>query len=323
MQYHQNQSTDSQLLDVYSQTIVAVAEKASQAVGNIIVTQRGQRNVPPGQPSGTGSGFLISPEGFLVTNSHVVAQAESIKVALQDGRTFDAELRGDDPATDIALLKISGNQFQSVSFTDSDRLKVGQIAVAMGNPYGFQYSLTAGVVSALGRTLRSGSGRLIDDVIQTDAALNPGNSGGPLLNSAGQVIGVNTAIIKPAQGICFAVSSNLAQFVVTSLLQHGKVHRGFLGIAGQTLTLPARFADLLQRNETGAVQIIEVDANTPAAEIGLQKGDLLVQLNGKPVDSIDTLHQLLSADSIGKTLPVWVVRGGTQLLQLHITPRGM
>jgi S1-C subfamily serine protease len=202
MQYQQNQTSDGQLLDVYSQTIVSVAEKASQAVANIIVTQKGQRNVPAGQPSGTGSGFLISPEGYLVTNSHVVAQAESIKIALQDGRTFDAELRGDDPATDIALLKIYGAApFQSVSFTDSDRLKVGQIAVALGNPYGFQYSLTAGVVSALGRTLRSGSGRLIDDVIQTDAALNPGNSGGPLLNSMGEVIGVNTAIIKPAQGI--------------------------------------------------------------------------------------------------------------------------
>ena len=197
-------------------------------------------------------------------------------------------------------------------------MQVGQIAVALGNPFGFQYSLTAGVVSALGRTLRTASGRLIDDVIQTDAALNPGSSGGPLLNSAGYVIGVNTAIIKPAQGICFAVSSNLAQYVVSNLMQHGKVFRGLIGIAGQTLSLPPRLVETMERNSTGAVQIIEIEANKPAAMGGLQKGDLIVQMNGKLVDSIDALHKLLDADTIGKKCSIWVLRNGAQLLQLEV-----
>jgi S1-C subfamily serine protease len=316
-----NISSDAQLLDSYSQTIVQVAEKASMSVGNIMVVLKNQ---PANQanPGGTGSGFFISPDGYMVTNSHVIANAAEIKVVLQDGRAYTAELRGDDPATDIALLKLPSDLYTSVSFADSDKLKVGQIAVALGNPYGFQYSLTAGVVSALGRTLRSGSGRLIDDVIQTDAALNPGNSGGPLLNSHGNVIGVNTAIIKPAQGICFAVSSNMAQFVVTNLIQYGKVRRGFIGIAGQTLTLPPKLIETLERTATGAVQIIDIDQNTPAAQAGLLKGDLIVQLNGKPVDSIDTLHKLLDIDSIGKRMPIWVLRGGTQLLQMEVIPGG-
>lgn len=315
---------DSTLLDAYSQTIVSVAQKSSPAVGQIIVTQHNAPKGPDGRPmpQGTGSGFIISPEGYVVTNSHVVAQAIAIQVVLQDGRTFQADLKGDDPATDLALLKITGDQLNYVSFADSDKLQVGQIAVALGNPFGFQYSLTAGIVSALGRTLRTGSGRLIDDVIQTDAALNPGNSGGPLLNSHGQVIGVNTAIIKPAQGICFAVSSNLAQYVVDQLRASGKVLRGLIGIAGQTLSLPPKLMETLQRNTTGAVQIIEVEPNSPAAMAGLYKGDLIVQLNGKQIDSIDTLHKMLDVKSIGQKWNIWVLRNGTQLVQGEIVPKG-
>jgi S1-C subfamily serine protease len=311
------QYTDSQLLDAYSQTIVSVAEKASMAVANVTIAQA---NGPQGQNSGNGSAFLISPEGYLVTNSHVVAGGNKFVVSLQDGRTFDATLHGNDHATDLALIKISGQSLQYIQFADSDKLKVGQIAVALGNPFGFQYSLTAGVVSALGRTLRTGSGRLIDDVIQTDAALNPGNSGGPLLNSAGQVIGVNTAIIKPAQGICFAVSSNLAQYVVTNLLQYGKVHRGVLGIAGQTIQLPLEWLPNLQRVVSGAVQVLEIDANASAANV-LIPGDCILQFNHTMIDSIDTLHKVLDANSIGKTCTIKVLRNRNQMIQMDIVPR--
>jgi S1-C subfamily serine protease len=321
----QNLSGDGALLDAYSQTIVSVAQKSSMAVGNVMVTPITGPKGADGKAiaQGAGSGFLMSAEGLIVTNSHVVTGAAAIHVALQDGRSFAAELLGDDPATDLALLKISGDPFSYISFSDSDKLQVGQIAVALGNPFGFQYSLTAGVVSALGRSLRTASGRLIDDVIQTDAALNPGNSGGPLLNSSGYVIGVNTAIIKPAQGICFAVSSNLAQYVVSNLIQYGKVLRGYIGIAGQTLTLPPMLVDRLGLQRSGAVQVIELDAHTPAARAGLLKGDLIIQFNAQQIDSIDALHKVLDSSSIGKKSSIRVLRGGNQLLSYDIVPQGL
>ena len=235
-EHTQPPKTDGELLDAYSQTVVGVAQKVSDAVVHINVNMPG-RPANRRQKNGSGSGFIISSDGYVVTNSHVVSGAKSISVSLQDGSEFTATLVGNDPTTDVAVLQINGKNLTSLRFGDSDRLQVGQIAVAIGNPYGFQYSLTAGVVSALGRTLRSESGRLIDDVIQTDAALNPGNSGGPLVDSRGEVIGVNTAVILPAQGLCFAVASNLVQYVVGKLIIEGKVRRGYIGISGQVVRI--------------------------------------------------------------------------------------
>lgn len=232
--FHSSTYTDDELLDAYSQTVVGVAQRVSDAVVQIHA-HKPSRQGNNRQGGGTGSGFIISSDGLVVTNSHVVNGAQKVEVSLQDGRKFLAKPIGDDPATDIAVVQIHGEGLTTAAFGNSEHLQVGQIAIAIGNPYGFQYSLTAGVVSALGRSLRTETGRLIDNVIQTDAALNPGNSGGPLVNSKGLVIGVNTAVILPAQGICFAVASNLVQYVVGKLVLHGKVRRGFIGIAGQVI----------------------------------------------------------------------------------------
>src|ERR1039458_7595485 len=222
------QQDDGYILDVYSNTVIAAAKKISPTIANIKVKNKPAQNGKPGTRQNEiagGSGFVITPDGFVVTNSHVIHSAEHIEVSLTDGRTFSAEIVGDDPATDLAVIKIDANKLTTAGFGDSNRLQVGQIAIAMGNPYGFEYSVTAGVISALGRTLRSASGRLIDNVLQTDAALNPGNSGGPLVDSTGAVIGINTAVILPAQGICFAIASNTAQHVVTKLVTEGVVRR--------------------------------------------------------------------------------------------------
>ncbi|MFQ5446231.1 MAG: S1C family serine protease, partial [Saprospiraceae bacterium] len=262
----------------------------------------------PQQP--TGSGFVISSDGFVVTNSHVVSNATKIDVTLQDGRTFTGQLTGDDPATDIAILQIDGDNLRPAQFSNSDELQVGQLAVAIGNPYGFQYSVTAGVVSALGRTLRSESGRLIDDVIQTDAALNPGNSGGPLVNSQGQVIGVNTAVILHAQGLCFAVSSNLAQYVAGKLIMDGKVRRAYIGIAGQTVPLNPRSVSYHQLPTTSGVLIQSVEPDSPAYNSELHTGDIIVGLNEKPIHSIDDLHKLLNQYTIGKKTSITILRQG-------------
>jgi S1-C subfamily serine protease len=317
--------TDGELLDAYSRTVTGVAQRVSDAVVHLKVTkkqpanQRPQQPRNPGDPNGSGSGFIISSDGFLVTNSHVVNGAERIEAALPDGRQFAARVVGDDPATDIAVVKIDGDNLSTLTFGASDRLQVGQIAIAIGNPYGFQYTLTAGVVSALGRTLRSQNGRLIDDVIQTDAALNPGNSGGPLVDSRGLVIGVNTAVILPAQGLCFAVASNLAEFVVGQLILQGRVRRGYLGISAQTVTLPPKWLTSLQLNSTGGVQIQQIEPDGPARNAQLQAGDVIVQLEGRPVGSIDALHKLLDERSIGRALSVWVLRNGS-LQSLSVTP---
>ena len=238
---------------------------------------------------------------------------------MPDGRSFSARIVGDDPATDLAVVKIDGDNLATIGFGASDRLKVGQIAIAIGNPYGFQYSLTAGVVSALGRTLRTQTGRLIDDVIQTDAALNPGNSGGPLVNSFGEVIGVNTAVILPAQGICFAVASNLAEFVVGKLILEGRVRRGYLGIGAQTVPLPPKWLNALQLQTAGGIQVQSVEADGPAGNSGLRAGDVIVQFEGKPIDSIDALHKALDEHTIGRTIRIWVIRDGA-LKNLEVTP---
>ncbi len=303
---------DDNLLDAYSQTVTRVARTVSNAVVHLNVTKpNNQRNAQqPNNPAGTGSGFIISSDGYMVTNSHVVNGATRIEASLPDGRTFLAHTLGDDPATDIAVLKIDGENLATMAFGESDRLQVGQIAIAIGNPFGFQYSVTAGVVSALGRTLRSQNGRLIDDVIQTDAALNPGNSGGPLVDSYGRVIGVNTAVILPAQGLCFAVASNLAKFVVGKLILEGRVRRGYIGIGAQAVPLPPKWLNALEVATKGGIQIQTVESGGPAQLAGILPGDVLVQFEGKPVDSIDLLHKTLNEESIGRKISVWLLRDG-------------
>ena len=273
-------------------------------------------------PYGTGSGFIISSDGYIVTNCHVVSGSKRIEVNLQDGRHFFARLVGLDPATDIAVLQISAERLATVSFGDSDRLQVGQLAVAIGNPYGFQYSLTAGVVSALGRTLRSESGRLIDDVIQTDAALNPGNSGGPLVDSHGRVIGVNTAVILPAQGLCFAVASNLAKFVVGKLILDGKVRRGYIGIAGQTVQLNIKYVQYHGLDIRSGVLVQQIEPDGPAINTGLQLNDLIIAFNQKQVASIDDLHKVLDDTAIGKSCELTVLRSGRKE-RLKVVPAEM
>ena len=317
---------DDYLLDAYSQTVTGVARRVSNAVVHLKVQKpmpQNRRQSPPawgdGRGAGTGSGFVISTDGFVVTNSHVVNGATQIEATLPDGRSFQARTIGDDPATDVAVVKIDGDNLATLAFGESDRLQVGQIAIAIGNPFGFQYSVTAGVVSALGRTLRSQNGRLIDDVIQTDAALNPGNSGGPLIDSFGNVIGVNTAVILPAQGLCFAVASNLAKFVVGKLILEGRVRRGFLGIAAQAVPLPAKWTQTLELPTKGGIQIQNVEANGPANNSGLLAGDIIVQFEGKPIDSIDELHKALDETTIGRKSNLWVLRDGS-LKSVSVVP---
>ncbi|MBD2752977.1 S1C family serine protease [Spirosoma validum] len=314
---------DSVLLDAYSNTVVNVAKKVSPSVVQIKVsgrvadaTSERKNAVPPQRRSpgrderdgGTGSGFIISSDGYIITNNHVVAGASTITVSLPDSREYEATLIGRDPATDIAVIKIYADNLRAIRFADSKQLQVGQIAIAIGNPYGFQYSLTTGVVSALGRTLRSESGRLIDDVIQTDAALNPGNSGGPLVNSYGDVIGVNTAVILPAQGICFAVSSNLAALVAGKLIMNGRVRRGYLGISGQLINLTERIKQYNQLNVRTGVMIVSVEPDGIAGNGDLQQGDIIVGFNDQPIASVDDLHRLLTDDTIGRQIQLTVLR---------------
>ncbi|WP_128543664.1 S1C family serine protease [Larkinella soli] len=304
---------DAPLLDAYSNTVVNVAKKVSQSVVQIKVSGRRPEGRPndrrrsPGD-GGTGSGFVISSDGYVITNNHVVAGASRIEVALPDGREFEATLIGRDPATDIAVIKIYGDGLKGIHFADSKLVQVGQIAIAVGNPYGFQYSVTAGVVSALGRTLRSESGRLIDDVIQTDASLNPGNSGGPLVNSQGDVIGVNTAVILPAQGICFAVSSNLTALVAGKLIMHGRVRRGYLGISGQLINLTERIRQYNQLTARTGVLVAGIEPDGVAYNTEFLQGDIIVEFDGQPVASVDDLHRLLTEETIGRPVTVTLLR---------------
>src|SRR6476620_8539618 len=260
---------DIALLDDYSRTIVSAVDRVTPSVVNIESRANGLRG-------GTGSGFIIAPDGFILTNSHVVRGAVRLEVALHDGRTIPAELVGDDPDSDLAVIRIDAPALQHVRLADSAKIRVGQIAVAIGSPYGFHQTVTAGVVSALGRTMRAESGRLMDDIIQTDAALNPGNSGGPLLNSAGEVIGVNTAVILPAQGICFAIASNTAQIVAAWLIKEGRIRRSAIGVAGQNVPLHPRVVRFHRLPQDRGVLIAELDPHSPAARAGLQRGDIIV-----------------------------------------------
>jgi len=308
-------SIDQPLLDAYSETVSQVVAQAAPAVVNIRVGN--PRSPDRGQ--GGGSGFIITPDGFVLTNSHVVHDAQSIDVTLSDARSFPAKLVGDDPETDLAVLRIDAPNLVNVPFGNSKALRVGQIAIAIGSPYGFQQSVTAGVVSALGRSMRAQSGRLMDDILQTDAALNPGNSGGPLVNSRGEVIGVNTAIILPAQGLCFAIASNTAQLVAGWLIKDGKIRRSYLGLAGQNAPIHARLVRFHRLPDGQGVLVADVEPRGPAKLAGLRAGDLIVGFKGQPIVSIDDLHRLLVGSEIGVQSILTVIRG-TELLDLIVTP---
>jgi S1-C subfamily serine protease len=316
--------TDWELLDSYSKTITGVVGLVAEAVVHIQVQKpvEDRRTREKKLAPGSGSGFIISTDGFVVTNNHVIEEAREIKVSLADGRMVNAELKGTDPSTDIAVLKIDETGLRALSFADSEVLQPGQIAIAIGNPLGLQHTVTAGVVSALGRTLRASNGRLIDDIIQTDASLNPGNSGGPLVNSLGQVIGVNTATIPSAQGLCFAVSSNLAAFVAGKLIMEGRVKRAYLGIAGQLVNLTGRMiaANRLEKN-TG-VYVYEVVPDQPADNHQIRTGDIIVGFNGKAVGTVDELHKQLNEQVIGHSMQLEVLRSGRKTA-LTVTPGEM
>jgi S1-C subfamily serine protease len=318
---NKNGKDDGRLLDAYSQTVAGVVDTVGPAVVHIRVRKKAPRRRPgPPEVDGSGSGFIVTPDGYIVTNSHVVEGADNIEVSLADGTTFTAELAGEDPATDIALVRVSGTGLPMVSLGDSDKLKVGQLAIAVGNPFGFQSTVTAGVIGALGRSLRSRTGRLIENVIQTDAALNPGNSGGPLLDSGAAVIGINTAIIQYAQGICFAIPVNTMRWVVTQLLHEGKVVRGFLGISGQTVPLPVRVVRYFQLGHDSGVQVVDVTPSSPAHRAGLKEGDVIIGLGGGPVNSIDDIHRRLTGESIDRSLSLVLLRNWTNRLEMSIVP---
>jgi len=315
-------SSEGYILDAYSQAVINASEKVSPSVVNISVTQapgaRGRTRLRQ-ELSGTGSGFLFTGDGFILTNSHVVQNAKELEVALPDGRSMKADIVGDDPDTDLAVVRISATDLTAVELGDSQWLKVGQLVVAVGNPYGFQCSVTAGVISALGRSLRSSSGRLIDNVIQTDAALNPGNSGGPLVNSRGDVIGVNTAIILPAQGICFAIAVNTAKFVAGRLMAHGKVKRSYLGVAGQDAPLHRRVVRFHGLPVETGLLVMNIEKDGPATRSGLRDGDVIIGYGDCAVRGIDDLHVLLTEKQIGLETTITIIRR-TEKLELLVTP---
>jgi len=309
---------DRDLLDAYSRAVIEAADHISPAVVNIEVRHReGWRGGRQGE--GSGSGFVYAPDGFVLTNSHVVHGVNQISVTLSDGRVFEAQLIGDDPGTDLAVIRIPATGLAIASLGDSQRIRVGQLVVAIGNPYGFQTTVTAGVVSALGRTLRSRSGRLIENVIQTDAALNPGNSGGPLVTVNGEVIGVNTAIILQAQGMCFAIGSNTAQDVAFQLMKDGRIRRSFIGISGQTVPVPRRIVRHYQLPKETAVQVISVEEGSPAACTGVREGDVIISFGSQSVAAVDDLHRLLTLDRIGTRVQITVIRR-TEKLVIEIVP---
>jgi S1-C subfamily serine protease len=305
----QNVSTgagEAEAMDAYSRVVTTVAESVSPAVVRIQVENKQGRG-------GSGSGFIFTPDGFILTNSHVVHGGEKIIVSTPDSGDFNAQLIGEDPDTDLALLRIDAPILHSVKLGDSRRIRVGQLVVAIGNPYGFQYTVTAGVVSALGRSLRSQSGRLIEDVIQTDAALNPGNSGGPLVNSAGEVVGVNTATILPAQGLCFAISINTAQFIASKLIRYGRVRRSYIGVQAQTAALNRNIVRHYELQTLTGALVLSAEPGSPAQRAGLQEGDVITSLADEPVEGVDVLHRLLGEDRIGIATRLIVLRGSKRL----------
>jgi S1-C subfamily serine protease len=321
---HTEPVADAALLDAYSRAVIYAAEKVSPAVVNIEVQQRsGGPQASQGRARrdqrGHGSGFIFTPDGFILTNSHVIHRAARIEVTLADGRRFPAELVGDDPETDLAVIRIPAAGLVPAPLGDSQAIRVGQLVVAIGNPYGFQCTVTAGVVSALGRSLRSQSGRLIDDIIQTDAALNPGNSGGPLVTSGGEVIGVNTAVILPAQGLCFALAMNTAAFVAVRLMKDGKIRRSYIGVGGQNVPLPRRLVRAENLAVESGILVIAVEPNSPAQRAGLREGDIIVGFAEHAVAGIDDLHRLLTEQHINQRTSLALLRGVAKM-DLAIVP---
>ena len=302
----------STLLDAYSEAVIAASERVSPSVVNIEVRQQGRQG-------GSGSGFVFTPDGFVLTNSHVVHAANKIEVTLPDGERYEADKIGEDPDTDLAVVRITAPNSVPATLGDSQSTRVGQLVIAIGNPYGFQATVTSGVVSALGRSLRSQSGRLIDNVIQTDAALNPGNSGGPLVTSNGEVIGVNTAVIRPAQGICFAIAINTAKFVAGRLIKDGRIQRGFIGVAGQNVSLHRMLVRGHHLPVSSGVFVAGIEPDSPAARAGLREGDLIVGFNDQPIPDIDALHRALTDYESRARANLTMLRG-TEKIVLDIVP---
>jgi len=301
---------DAPALDAYSRAVTDAVDRVGPAV--CLVTRQGRH-------AGHGSGFAIAPDGLIVTNSHVVNGATHVTAHFPDGRAFPCRILGDDPAADVALLRAEAGDMPFANLGRSSALRVGQIAIAIGNPLGFQTTVTAGVISALGRTLPSASGRQVDDVIQTDAALNPGNSGGPLLDSRGEVIGLNTAIIPGTQGICFAVAIDLVRVVIGDLIRFGRVRRGYIGIAGADIRLPRRALSRLGLAEERALQVIGVEPGQPAARAGIRDGDVLLAMRGSNITGVAALARLLDSETIGAPCEFTLLRG-TRLETLAVTP---
>ena len=302
---------DAVLLDAYSAAVTAAVARVVPAVAHVGIRRR--RGGRGSRSDGAGSGFLITPDGYLLTNSHVAGGAEEIEVVLADGRHAAAEIVGDDPDSDLALLKVAASDLAWCRLGDSAGVAVGQIAIAVGSPYGFQHTVTAGIVSALGRSMRAQTGRLLDNVLQTDAALNPGNSGGPLVDARGEVIGVNTAVIRPAQGICFAIAASTAERVAVALIRDGRVRRAWLGVGGETVPLLRRFVRHFDLAHETGVRIQTVDGNSPAMAAGVTRGDVIVEVGGASIANVDDLQRALGADAIDRELTLVVLRRDTKL----------
>lgn len=319
-------ASDHHLLDAYSSAVINATDQVSLSVVNIDVHQhlKTRRFVgyrAPREIRGNGSGFVFTPDGFILTNCHVVHDASEIEVTLSDGQQFSAEVMGEDPDTDLAVIRINASNLVPAQLGDSNSLRTGQLVIAIGNPYGFQCSVTAGVISALGRSLRSISGRLIENVIQTDAALNPGNSGGPLVNSRGEVIGVNTAVIQPAQGLCFAIAINTVRWAAGQLIKEGKVRRSHIGVTGQDVKLPRRIVRFHDLAVPGGVLVISIEPGGPAEQAGVRPKDVIVGSNGTLISGIDELHKLLTGKKMGVRLPFTILRRA-QKLTFEIVPEG-
>lgn len=312
---------ESEIFDAYSRSVMSVAEKVSPSVVKIEVEKKvkGRGGRTAERPAGSGSGFIFTPDGFIITNSHVVHGASKIRVAMQEGGNHHADLIGSDPDTDLAVIRVNAPGLMPVELGSSKNLRVGQMAIAIGNPYGFQSTVTAGVVSALGRSLRANSGRLMDDIVQTDAALNPGNSGGPLANSRGEIIGVNTATILPAQGLCFAIAIDTAKFVTSRLMRDGKITRSYIGLAGQNVPIVRQYQRYYELpNETG-ILVISMDESSPARKAGAREGDVIIAFDSQPVSGIDELHRLLTDTRVNVKQKLTVLRG-KEKIDLEVIP---
>jgi S1-C subfamily serine protease len=315
-----NIPTDEDLLDAYSIAVIGAVDRVAPSVVKIDVFQRDRTEAADRASirEGSGSGFAFTPDGLILTNSHVVHGARRLTATLADGRTLEADLVGDDPHTDLAVIRVDASM-PAVTFADSRALRVGQVVIAIGSPFGFTCTVTSGVVSAVGRSLRARTGRLIDDLVQTDAALNPGNSGGPLATSRGEVVGVNTAMIAPAQGLSFAIASGTAQFVASRLIRDGRIVRGYLGVAGQDAPVPRAVARAHRLAATSGVRVMSIEIGGPAARAGLEAGDIVIALGASPVAGVDDLHRLLTDDAIDRAVPLTVLRG-VRLETISITP---